>query len=391
MTEARREDDEVRVRCVSVSALILAVIMTIVPVMVSAQVATPEIPTADIGHARVIGMQVVPNDLMVDDTLVGGLSGLDYDPQTGQWIAISDDRSQNAPARFYTLDLAYSSTSFESVAVEHAVTLLQADGTPYPPKVDGGNVADIESVRFDPLTGLVWYATEADVSLRLPPWIAVSTLSGQFVSQPTLPSMFALDPEGIVGPRDNQGFEGLSFSADGNTVWLGLENGLLQDGPLATHEHGATTRISNIDRSGRLLNQYAYELEAIPVETPAYFDTGMSDLLTVDATHFLTLERTTVQDAQGEYNNFIRIFEIDITGATDIKGRAWLDGEAFVPVSKTLVLDLNATGIELDNIEGMTWGPELDNGNRSLILVSDNNFSPLQITEFVVIEIESQD
>ncbi len=331
-------------------------------------------------------MQIVPNDLVVDDTLVGGLSGIDYNPQTGQWIAISDDRSQNAPSRFYTLDLEYSSESLDSVTIQHAVTLLAVDGAPYPAKAQGGNVADIESARFDPLTGLIWYATEADVSLRLPPWVALTTLDGQFVTQPALPSMFALDPEGIVGPRDNQGFEGLAFSADGNTVWLGLENGLMQDGPLATHEHGATTRISNIDRSGHLLRQFAYELEPIPVETPAYFDTGVSDILTVDDTHLLTLERTTVQDAQGEYHNYIRIFEIDIDGATDIKGRSWLDGEAFVPASKHLVLDLGTTGVKLDNIEGMSWGPLLENGHRSLVLVSDNNFSPTEITEFILLD-----
>jgi hypothetical protein len=35
----------------------------------------------------------------------------------------------------------------------------------------------------------------------------------------------------------------------------------------------------------------------------------------------------------------------------------------------------------------MTWGPALPNGNRSLILVSDNNFSSRQITQLLAFEV----
>jgi hypothetical protein len=375
-------------RSVSLGGLALAAIMAFSPLVVTAQEATPEAPIS-IGEARVIGMQILPNDLLVDDTLVGGLSSIDYDPATDQWIAISDDRSSNAPSRFYTLSVDYSAESLDGVTINDSVTLLQANGEPYAADGRGRNVADIEAVRFDPLTGLVWYSTEAIDSLNLSPWLAVATMDGQFVSQPALPSMFDLDPERIIGPRNNQGFEALSFSADGNTLWLGLENGLAQDGPLATHEAGSTTRITNIDRAGNLISQFAYELAPIPVETPAFFDTGLSEILAIDDTRFLTLERTTVQDAEGVFNNYINIYEIDTAGATDIKGRTWLEGEEFVPVSKKLVLDLNTTGIELDNIEGMAWGPVLENGNRSLVLVSDNNFDETQLTQFVAVEVAS--
>ena len=40
-------------------------------------------------------------------------------------------------------------------------------------------------------------------------------------------------------------------------------------------------------------------------------------------------------------------------------------------------------GIPLDNVEGMTFGPNLPDGRRSLILVSDNNFDPLAFTQFL--------
>ncbi len=54
------------------------------------------------------------------------------------------------------------------------------------------------------------------------------------------------------------------------------------------------------------------------------------------------------------------------------------------PVEKTLLLDLDMLRIPLDNVEGMTFGPDLPDGRRSLVLVSDNNFSPAGFTQFLV-------
>jgi len=51
---------------------------------------------------------------------------------------------------------------------------------------------------------------------------------------------------------------------------------------------------------------------------------------------------------------------------------------------KTLLLDLDALGLPLDNIEGMAFGPDLPDGRRSLLLVSDNNFSPAAFTQFLL-------
>jgi hypothetical protein len=50
---------------------------------------------------------------------------------------------------------------------------------------------------------------------------------------------------------------------------------------------------------------------------------------------------------------------------------------------KTLLFDLDTLGIPLDNVEGMTIGPPLPDGRRSLVLVSDNNFAASQFTQFL--------
>ena len=58
-------------------------------------------PSITIGSLRFLGATNVPNEAEVDGTLVGGLSGIDYDPVSQEWAIISDDKSDHAPARFY--------------------------------------------------------------------------------------------------------------------------------------------------------------------------------------------------------------------------------------------------------------------------------------------------
>ncbi len=44
---------------------------------------------------------------------------------------------------------------------------------------------------------------------------------------------------------------------------------------------------------------------------------------------------------------------------------------------------LDALGLTLDNLEGLTLGPVLPDGRQTLLIVSDNNFSPTQVTQFL--------
>src|SRR5882757_988184 len=47
----------------------------------------------------------IPTGFQENGVEVGGLSGIDFDPVTGHYIAISDDRSERGLARFYDLDI----------------------------------------------------------------------------------------------------------------------------------------------------------------------------------------------------------------------------------------------------------------------------------------------
>ena len=88
-------------------------------------------------------------------------------------------------------------------------------------------------------------------------------------SKPALPTpeMFAAHADKESGARNNLGYEGLSFSADGETLWVMLEAPIYEDGPAPSPDAGATTRLTRFDRQGKVLAQYAYPLDAIPARS----------------------------------------------------------------------------------------------------------------------------
>jgi 3-phytase len=55
------------------------------------------------------------------------------------------------------------------------------------------------------------------------------------------------------------------------------------------------------------------------------------------------------------------------------------------PVHQRLVADLSdVPGLRrVDNVEGITLGPRLPDGRRTVLLVSDDNFSSAQTTQFL--------
>jgi hypothetical protein len=84
--------------------------------------------------------------------------------------------------------------------------------------------------------------------------------------------------------------------------------------------------------------------------------------------------------------NSVSLHLVGLPGADDVSGVRSLLGAEVSPVTKTEVLDLDTLGLTLDNLEGMTFGPRLPNGHQALLLVSDNNFTPGQVSQFLLFE-----
>jgi hypothetical protein len=349
---------------------------------------------SQVGTLRLIGEQRLVHRMAYQGTTVGGLSGIDYDRAKDSWVIVSDDRSALQPARFYDARLTFDGQAFSAVDLTGVHTLRQQDGSPHPAFGDfprlGGTVLDLESIRVDPRDGTIWFTSEGDVRLGLDPVVRHARADGTWIGELPLPPMFHVARDDVSGVRNNLNVEGLGFAPDGASLWLALEAPLVEDGPVPAPAAGALTRVTQLDRSGRVLGQYAYPIDPIPTAPGPGMaaENGVSEILASGSHTLLVLERAAVQGADGKYRNHVRIYEMDVRGATDVANLRSLRGAAVTPARKRLVLDLDTLALPaLDNIEGFAWGPRLANGHATLVLISDDNFSATQVTQLLAFEV----
>ena len=114
----------------------------------------------------------------------------------------------------------------------------------------------------------------------------------------------------------------------------------------------------------------------------------MPEILFIDSAQLLVMERSYSTNREG---CSIRIYLASIEGASSILGLESLrNNRAVKPLSKRLLLNMDELGMMVDNVEGICFGPRLPNGNRSVLLVSDDNFSAQQQTQFWLLELKAK-
>lgn len=328
---------------------------------------------------------VLPDGQEFGNTIVGGLSGIDY--ENGKWVVISDDSKR---PRYYTLNVAYDIDGFSSLEITSVITLKDTLGRDF-----GLETVDSESIRIDG-DKFVW-SSEGNIGAKINPFVRTSSLEGDFIKAMDLPLKYSASNEEENGPRQNGVFEGLSLSSDEKGYWVSMELPLKEDGEPPTTNLGAQIRLAYIDKvTGEFGKEFAYPLD--PVARPAIngfsFElNGLVELLEYEENKFLALERS-FSAGYIDGGNTVKIYDVDARGATDVSAIATLKEADITMVKKKLLLDFNTLRPQLtngivDNIEGITFGPNFSNGNKSIVVVSDNNFSRLykQLNQFILLEL----
>jgi 3-phytase/alkaline phosphatase D len=341
-----------------------------------------------VGQFSIPPLRRYPTD---NDLQFGGISGLAMSPNGRDLLGISDAQRGGRVYRFRIDGLGGS-----LVVTPTDVTVLE--GLP------AETIADHEAIVALPNGEYLVASEGTNREPRRPPSIDEYDPHGIYVRRLALRDRFAPEQSGPAtrGARGNAGFESLTVSPDLQRLFTATETALIQDGPPATFEAGTRTRILEYAAHGgsyRPAREFAYDLE--PVDKPpfksSFFINGLVELLAVSRTTLLALERGFTEDEKKTAAiNWIRLYRITLTGATDISALDSLKGHGeVVPAAKTLLLDLvTVPGLNpdlapsLDNFEGMTFGPRLPDGRASLILVSDDNFQASQRTWFLVFAIE---
>jgi phytase-like protein len=209
--------------------------------------------------------------------------------------------------------------------------------------------------QFDKTTG------ERIKSFQLPANLYVGKLS----AQGSVEIDKANNPSGRVA---NKGMEGLAITPDGKTL-VGTMQAELEQDP------SKLLRIVTIDIASGATHEYGYLLTT---------GSGVSDIVAINDHQFLVDERDGKGLGDGSAAAVKQLFEIDLTGATDITN---LTGAAAknAAVGKSLVLDLvkalNDNGIISTQIpakiEGLAFGQDvLLNGvlEHTLVVANDNDF-----------------
>ena len=344
-----------------------------------------------------IGEYQIPWNFQVKDTPVGGLSGLTYDRQQDLYYAISDDRSDKAPARFYTLKLDLDTKNpqqvkFKQVNVTDVTLLKNAEGKTYP-KGD----SDTEAIALTPQSS-VFISSEGDRLKQVLPFVSEFDLkTGQVKQALPIPKRYLPDTEGKRGFQNNLAFESMTLSPIGTLpasgealrLFAATESALMQDKEVTkVAKDGKIPGSKNrwlhyllTDRA-EIVSEHLYQLDPPPLGAVEH---GLSEIQAIDTSgHFLTLERSF-----GLTGFRVKMFQATMGGATDTsKVESFRGNTTIQPIQKQLAFDLKQLDIYIDNLEGMALGARLPDGSQTLLLVSDNNFNKRQITQFLLFKIK---
>ena len=347
-----------------------------------------------ISELKMLDVYVVSNDLKFDGTQVGGLSGIDYDVENDIYYAICDDRSERQAARYYKVKIAIANSQIDSIIFQEKVDFIGQDGKTYPSmKADPKHTIDPEGLRYNPKTQEMIWVSEGERIVREKDTLLVdptitTAKAGKYIGQYPIHSSATMHA-GQMGPRQNGAFEGLTFTDDYKNLLVALEEPLYQDGPRADVEDSKSLiRIYSYDvATGKNIAQYAYDLESVayaPILTTAFRVNGITDILDGGQNQLLVMERSF---STGRLPCTVKVFLCDLNSASNVMALASLKDQKIKLLSKKLVLNMDDLGIHIDNVEGMTWGPVLPNGHKTLIFVSDNNFQSFQRTQVFLFEV----
>jgi hypothetical protein len=290
-----------------------------------------------------------------------------------------------------------------AVRVELVATTLLTDGEGRPltgvaTAFDAGD--DGRSLRFDAEGVRVGAGGMRWVSDEYGPWVDGFDASGRRAVRLEVPAKFRvgvrsgdahleMPPHNLSGRQSNRGFEGLAVSPDGSTLWAVLQSPLIQDGGLngKNKRVGRNLRVLELRTGGGTSRELVYAMES--------GTHGVNEALAIDDRSLLVLER------DGTERKERALYRADLEGATDVSGVAALPSEGLPegvrPLKKTKVLDFmdprfGLAGASMpEKIEGLCWGPRLEDGRRTLIVTTDNDFKAEEPSWFWVFALDDAD
>ncbi len=325
---------------------------------------------------------VLEDSLYFQNTLVGGLSGIDYDGENFYLVVDDSTNPRIIKAKIQFKKDTISKIDFlKVIQVKDSSTFLKE------------NALDLESILYHENEEF-HLVSEGLIKKGKKPSIFKVNAEGNFVSTFDIPENLK------VKAKHNASFESSTKSIDKKGVWVAMEGVIKGDGEEPTFKKtNSPIRITLFNNSlKKATKQYVYMLDRVEKPKKGSVNlNGVTAILADKENSFFVLERA-YQSGYGSYGNTVKLYKATIKEtSTNTLNIESLESTTYIPMKKELLLNFNEIKSHLkngiiDNIEGITYGPLLNNGNRSLLFVSDDNFQRYdkQMNQFIVLELEEK-
>ncbi|WP_404786089.1 esterase-like activity of phytase family protein [Altericista sp. CCNU0014] len=312
-------------------------------------------------------------------TTAGGFSAIAYSAQKNRIYTLANDATN---PRLYTLNFRpiNAPSSPTDLAIEAIADLKDPTEADSPPSTAPSTKEGLVLTR----RGTAFVASEGNPSLNIPPRLSEFQITdGTWQQDLPLPKQYwPLQPDGTsgLGLASGRGLKSLAINEEGDRLFAATAAPLQQD---ASQPYSRFLHYWIGEPEPILISEHLYPLDSAPTGPSE----GLIDLVSIDgAGHFLSLERSHSKTA----GDRTVLYQLATGVATDTSGIRTLppDLKGIVPILKKPLLDLAELDIPLQNLEGLTLGPRLPDGSRSLLLVGNNSTHPEVPTQVLTLKLE---
>jgi hypothetical protein len=331
----------------------------------------------------------------------GGISGIDYDTKHDCYWAISDrgpnDGAVDWICRAHKLELKLGPDRQAATAKLLKTVILQdPQGRTFSGSSAAFQYVSAIAGRFDP-EGIRVFRNTLFISDEYGPYLKQFSLDGTQQAELRVPDSYKIETHhrdeaeekaaNQSGRLPNRGMEGLACSTDGRLFGL-MQSPLIQD----------SQRLDNGSVVGLNCRLVAYDSTPAPSAEFVYRlddqKNKLNEILSIDDNRFLVIER---DSEVGAASAFKRIMLADLGQATDVSNLSSLPlelNESLRPVQKSTFIDLLDPAFGLvgesfpEKVEGLSWGPTMPDGRKTLVVAVDNDFEPTIPTQIWIFAIE---
>ncbi len=324
----------------------------------------------------------------------GGISGIDYDADKDCYWAISDrgpnDGAVDWICRAHRLELKLGRERQAATAkLLQTIILKDPQGRTFSGSSAAFQFVSAIAGRLDP-EGIRVYKNSLFISDEYGPYLKRFSLDGKQQVELKVPDSYKIETPHQVeaeekaanqsGRQPNRGMEGLACTSDGRLFGL-MQSPLIQDSQRLEDGSldGLNCRLVAYDSTNSPIAEYVYRLDGQKNK--------LNEILSIDDDRFLVIER---DGGRGAASKFKRIMLANLNQGTDVSNVARLPSElneSLRPMQKSTLIDLLDPAFGLagesfpEKVEGLSWGPAMPDGRKTLVVAVDNDFEPMVPTQ----------